>query len=183
VEELIDRAAQGDAAALDALVARHRPDARRTALGILGDEDSAEDVAQESMIRLKNALPGFRGDSELRTWVHRVALNLAYDHLRRRRRERAGVALRSLGDTPDPRAHDPHAALDGERARTALHAALERLPDDQREVLTLRFLTGLTYAEIARVTGAAEGTVASRIYRALKRLGTEVEAKHLEIVR
>mgnify|MGYP002623510194 CR=1 FL=1 len=183
MEELIGRAVHGDAGAIDALVAAHRPRARRTALGILGDPDAAEDVAQEAMIRLQGALAGFRGEAELGTWLHRIVLNLTYDHLRRQRRERAGVPLASVGNRADPRAPDPHAAVDGARARAALRAALARLPDDQREVLSLRFLTGLSYAEIARVTGVAEGTVASRIYRALQRLGSEVEAKHLEIVR
>jgi RNA polymerase sigma-70 factor (ECF subfamily) len=180
VDDLIGRAVLGDAAAMDSLVAEYRPHARRTALGILGDPDAAEDVAQETMIRLQGALAGFRRDAELGTWLHRIALNLAYDHLRRRR---SHLALGTARQQADPHARDPHVTVDAERARAAVRAALTRLPDDQREVLTLRFLSGLSYAEIARVTGAAEGTVASRIYRALRRLGSEIEDKHLEIVR
>ena len=104
----------------------------------------------------------------------------------------AGVAgyvaprhLKAIRDTGNHlvAAVDPHDSLDGERAREALLVAIDRLPEDQREVLALRFLSDLPYAEIARITSTPEGTVASRIFRALKRLGSEIEPKHLEIVR
>jgi RNA polymerase sigma-70 factor (ECF subfamily) len=180
---LVARAVRGDEAALEALVSTYRPRARRTALGLLGDPDGAEDVAQEAMLRMRDALAGFRGDADLGTWVHRIALNLSYDQLRRRRRRHAAEPLEAAAEHADPRTADPHTDVDRERARGALQAALNRLPDDQREVLTLRFLSGLSYAEIGRVTGAPPGTVASRIYRALERLGDDIDAKHLEIVR
>lgn len=180
--DLVARAALGEADALAALATEYRPVARRVALGILGDVDAAEDVAQDAMIRLQSSLPGFRGDAQLETWLHRVTLNLAYDHLRRvKRRE-----LRPLSEarsTPDPGATDPVVKVDSERAREALEAALERLPEDQRRAVILRFMSQLSYDEIAQVTGAAPGTVASRIFRALERLGRDLEPKHLEILR
>lgn len=180
--DLIERAALGEADAFAELAAEYRPLAQRTALSLLGDRDAAEDVAQEAMIRLQSSLAGFRGEAELGSWLHRITLNLSYDHLRLARRRREEVSLREARSAAEPAGEDPHRRLDTERARLALHDALDRLSEDQREVLVLRFVSDLSYAEIARITGAPEGTIASRIYRALARLGTELEPKHLEIV-
>lgn len=179
----VARAVRGDADALSALAAEHRPVARRTALALLGDPEAAEDIAQEAMIRLQAALPGFRGDAELGTWLHRVTTNLVYDHLRRSRRRRYEVPLREARSQPDPHRPDPARAVDSDRARAALSRAMDELPPEQKEVLVLRFLSQLSYAEIAEVTGMAPGTVASRIFRGLERLGSHLEPKHLEILR
>lgn len=181
--ELIDRAVRGEPDAIEQLAAEYRPIARRTAMGLLGDATAADDVAQEAMIRLQASLPGFRGDADLGTWLHRVALNLSYDHLRRVRRRQTDVPISEARETADPRTTDPHREVDSERAREALRAAIATLPDGLRETLILRFVSDLSYAEIARVTGTPEGTVASRIYRALDRLGSQLEPKHLEIMR
>ena len=183
IRDLIGRAVLGEVEALERLASEYRPVARRTALGVLGDPDAAEDVAQEAMIRLQASLPGFRGDADLGTWLHRVALNLSFDHLRRVRRRAAELPLAAVGQAPAASDRDPHGTLDAERARAALKEAMDRLPEDQREVLVLRFISELSYTEIARITGIPEGTVASRIFRALKRLGSDLEPKHLEIVR
>lgn len=163
-----------------ALAGAWRPRARRTAGALLGDPDAAEDVAQEAMIRMQAALPGFREDAELGTWLHRITLNLCYDHLRRvRRRREDGPPAESVRDA----CPDPHTQVDAERARAALQEALDRLSEEHREALVLRFVSDLSYADIARTTGVPAGTVASRIFRALERLGTELEPKHLEILR
>lgn len=175
----IERAALGDEEARASLVSEHRPVAFRPALSILGDRDAAEDVSQEAMVRLHTALPGFRGDSELATWVYRIALNLAYDQLRRVRSGHVPLS-EAIGQAG---AHlEPERSIDAERAREAVASAIDRLPERLRETLILRFLSGLTYRDIARATGTSEGTVASRIYRGLKQLGSEVEPKHLEIL-
>jgi RNA polymerase sigma-70 factor, ECF subfamily len=180
--DLLERAVLGDTGAIERLAAEYHPLVRRTALGVLGDPDAADDIAQDAMVRLQSSLPGFRGDADLGTWLHRITLNLSYDHLRRLRRRSVEVPMVEARGTTDPHGTDPHRAVDSERARLALRAAIDRLPEEQREVLILRFLSGLSYAEIARVTGARDGTVASRIYRALDRLGSDLEPKHLEIV-
>ena len=73
----IERAVAGDVEAFEHLAEVHRPEALRLALALLGDAEAAEDIAQELLIRLSAALPGFRGDSELKTWVYRVTLNLS----------------------------------------------------------------------------------------------------------
>ncbi len=180
--DLVARAVLGEADALAALATEYRPMARRIALGILGDADAAEDVAQDAMIRLQASLPGFRGDAQLGTWLHRVTLNLAYDHLRSATR-RDFRPLSEVRSAPDPATPDPAGRVDAERARHALEEALDRLPEDQRRAVVLRYMSQLSYAEIAHVTGSAPGTVASRIFRALRRLGADLEPKHLEILR
>lgn len=181
--ELVARAIRGDSGALETLAIRYHPVARRTAYGLIGDAEAADDVAQQAMVRLHAALPGFRQASSLSTWLHRVTLNLAYDHLRRLRRRRDDVPLSGAPEVAASSVSDPHVEIDAERARKALQVAMERLPEDQREALVLRYMSELSYAEIATITGAPAGTVASRIFRALERLGSELEPKHLEILR
>lgn len=180
-EPVADRA---EGASLADLAAVHRPVAYRIALGVLGEPDAAEDVAQDMLVRLTAALPGFRGDAELKTWVYRVTLNLCRDQLRRRRRRAGDVRIDDAGGRPELVREDrPERAVDIERARAAITTALDLLPEEQKEVLMLRYVADLPYAEIARVTETAQGTVASRVFRALRRLGEELDPRHLEVLR
>ena len=185
---LLERAVHGDTEAIGALAARHRPDVVRTAQHVLGDREAAEDVAQDVLIRLQAALPGFRGDAELGTWVYRITLNLCRDRLRTRARRAREVRWDASGageQVPDP-APGPNAVgedLDRERTRAAIRAAIDRLPREQSEAVRLRYLSDLPYAEIARLTGVPQGTVASRVFRALKRLGNDLAPPHLEILK
>lgn len=178
----VERAVLGDAGALEELAVEYRPLAYRTARSILGEGAAADDVTQDAMVRLHTSLPGFRGEADLGTWLYRVTLNLAYDHIRRTRRAAREVPLDRADAEPEP-STDPHRSVDRERAHAALTDALGRLPKEQGEAVRLRFLSGLSYREIATVLSLPEGTVASRIYRALARLGSDLEPKHLEILR
>lgn len=180
---LIARAARGEQEAFGSLVAAHRPAVVRVARGILGDEAAADDVAQEAFLRLHESIARFRGDAGLGTWLYRTTLNLCRDRMRATRRRRA-VRLAD-GRTDDALRvwESPDAAVDTERARAAVRRAVERLPPEQREVVVLRFLHDMPYAEIARRTGLPQGTVASRVFRALERLGRELEPKHLEVIK
>ncbi len=182
-DDVLARAVLGDAGAFEALATEYRPVAFRTALSILGERDLADDVSQDALIRLRTALPGFRGDADLSTWVYRVALNLSYDLLRRRKRIPSGPPIEELREVPAGEENDPHATIDAERARRAVNAAIDRLPEALRDPIRLRFVVGMSYRETALALGLPEGTVASRIYRALKRLGSDLETKHLEILR
>lgn len=180
----IARAVRGEAEAMDRLAATHRPAACRLATALLGDGDAAEDVAQDVLVRLAAALPGFRGDAELSTWVYRVTLNLCRDHLRRRRRRAADVRLEAaVGEAALTASGSPEVELDTERMRGHVRAAIGRLPEDQREAITLRYVSELSYEEIARATGTPKGTVASRVFRALKKLGRDLEPRYLEMLK
>ncbi len=180
---LIQSAIQGDVSALESLIVRHRPAVLRIARHLLGDAETAEDVAQDAMLRLQSSLPGFRGDAELGTWLYRVTLNLCRDRQRSRRARAEHIPVTEAVDAPALRTEsDSEARVDGERVRAAVRQAIERLPTDQKEVVMLRYIADLSYAEIARITGAPHGTVASRVFRALKRLGEDLGPKHLEMI-
>lgn len=178
---LIVRAVAGEPEAQNQLASIHRPVVLRTARHILGDDALAEDVTQDVFMRLQSALPGFRGESELGTWLYRVTLNRCRDQLRRRRH----VALDAAGAAPPRELRvetDPLHIIDTQRIREAVRSAIDRLPPDQKEAVVLRYLSDLSYAEIARTTSTPQGTVASRVFRALKALGADLEARRLELI-
>ena len=178
---LVERAAAGEASAFDRLARRHRPDVVRTARHVLGDAELAEDIAQDALLRLRTALPGFRGDAALGTWLYRVTLNLCRDQLRRRRVSRIDdPAVRR--ELPASDASDPGARLDTARLREAVRASIDRLPEEQRRAGSLRFLADLTSDQIARAPGVPRGTVASRVFRGLRRIGEDIDARHLELM-
>lgn len=177
---LIDRAVQGDEDALADLAATHRPTILRTAYHLLGDREVAEDVTQDVLVRLQIALPGFRQESDLGTWLYRVTLNLCRDHMRTHARRQYVPLAGVQGQLSS--SDEPHERMERDRQRTAVREAIERLPSDQREAVSLRFLADLSYAEISRVTGAPHGTIASRVFRALKRLGADLAHTHPEIL-
>ncbi len=179
---LIARAQRGEPEALDALARAHRPDVVRIARHILGDRAAADDVAQDAFVRLQVSLPGFRGDAELSTWLYRVTLNLCRDHLRKCRARRLDDQDPETAAARQGFVERPVESLDAERTRKAVRAAIDRLPDDQKEVVVLRFVSDLSYAEIARITATPQGTISSRLFRALKRLGRDLEPHHLELM-
>ena len=180
---LIERASRGEVEAQDRLARLFRPVAYRIAFGMLGDPDAADDVAQDALVRLSAALPGFVGAEDLRPWVYRVTVNLCRDQLRRRKRRSRDVSVESVSEARLVLESTPETTVDRERARAAVTAALDRLPDESRQVLELRYLVGLPYHEIARVTKTAQGTIASRVFRALRRLGEEIDPLHLEVLK
>lgn len=172
---LLDAALRGDEGAAGELVRRHGGRVHASALGILGDAGAAEEVVQDAFDQLFRTGQSLRHDCTLSTWLHTVAINRCRDTLRRSS-FRLTMRVQPLSvDMPD-HLPDPHESLE-ERDRDArLHVALETLPSDMREVIALRFASGLSYIEIADVLGCATGTVASKLHRALARLGAQLRA-------
>jgi RNA polymerase sigma-70 factor (ECF subfamily) len=167
--ELLQRARGGDDAAFTDLVTRWYPRIHRWALGQTDDADTAEDVAQQVLIRLHVHLGRFRGDSKLSTWLFQVTRNAARDAFRRRRRrermiERAVTA-------------DPTVASD-EVERSELMGlardALARLPERQRTVLDLVDLQGYAATEAATLLGLSPGTVRAHLFRARRALRSAI---------
>ena len=170
-------------AGIATLVDTHRADAVRIAIAVLGDADAADDVAQEVMIRLVAAWPGFDPAADLKGWVYRVTLNRCRDQLRRGRRLSGGVAPEDA--PPDPAlttASSPDRELDLASARAAVGTAMSRLSSEHQEVLHMRYMEGLAFADIARLTAIPQGTVASRVFRALKLLAAQLDRRHLEVL-
>lgn len=170
------------AARLQAVAALYRPRVWRVAVRFLGDPDQADDVTQEVFLRLQRS-PPTGPEAQVGTWLHAVAANLCRDRLRARIRRGIGVPVDAAeGAAPLTDHPDPARDLDRRRAREALEAALARLPGDMERAVRLRYLDGLGYAEIAEATGAPVGTIASRVFRALRRLGEDLDPRHLEVL-
>ena len=173
-ETLAARARAGDEAAFTALVELHQEQIYRLALRMTGSREDAADLTQETFLRAWRGLASFHGESAFSTWLYRLCSNACVDFLRRRAR-RPAVSLtvaedddgegERIRDIPDDRPSPEEEAERSERL-DALRTALARLSDDHREILVLRELEGLSYAEIADTLGLEEGTVKSRIARA-----------------
>ena len=128
----------------------------------------AEDVAQDALVEICKSVGGFRGDSNLTTWVHRVAVNVCLEH--RRKRKVLFVPLEEeLDCEPDPQA-DPSEALERSDVKGNVDAAIGKLSAVHRDVVILHELQGLTYAECAKALGCPVGTVKSRLSNAFGKL-------------
>ena len=145
------------------------------------DADEVQDVAQEAFIKAYRALPKFRGDSAFYTWLYRIAINTAKNHLVSRSRRPpgsdvdvedaeyfdAGSALRTI--------ETPESALFGEELKAVVERAISGLPDDLRTAVTLREFDGLSYEDIAEIMDCPVGTVRSRIFRARESIDLQVK--------
>ena len=168
--ELIDAARRGDVGAYEELVRRYEQLAFRTAYLVCGDADEARDAAQEGFVRAYGALRGFRSGAEPRPWLLRIVANAARNR-RRAAGRRAGLALRSAQDRPsDGAAPSPEVAVLDAEQRAELLAAIERLGDEDRRIIALRWFADLSERDIAAVLDVPAGTVKSRLSRAMARL-------------
>ena len=168
--ELVDRARRGDEEAYAELVQRHADLAFRTAYLICGSAADAEEAAQDGFVAAHRALPRFRGGAPLRPWLLRIVANAARN--RRRSAGRRAEAGRRLADSlrVADAAPSPERVAEDAEERAALLRAVTALEDADREVIACRYFLQLSVAETAAVLGCAEGTVKSRLSRALGRL-------------
>ena len=165
-EELVHRARKGDAMAFDEIVERHKGAVFRAALAALRNREDAEDVTQETFITAYRKLDTFRGESQLRTWLSRIAWNRSMD-LRRRGRNRSFLHL----DAPDAvelaaTAASPEQATLAASVHTRVRGEIARLPETLRDTLLLASGGDHDYASIATMLGIREGTVKSRVFEA-----------------
>ena len=166
----------GETEAFEALVLAHEKNVYNLALRMTGDPQDAEDMAQEAFLKAYRSLGDFRGESRFSVWLYRVVSNVCLDFLRRRSR-RPSVSLTEEDDegeelqrdVPDER-FSPEALLERKLTREAVRAGLRELPEEQRQILLLREIEGLSYEEIGEILDLEPGTVKSRIFRARKRL-------------
>ena len=174
---LIQRCAAGEQSACAELVASHERMVFQLALHLLGDRDEALDLSQEVFLRVFRTISSFRGQSAVRTWIYRIAINQARNRQRwwRRRRRADQIQLEhhvlDHGELRQPGDGDsPDRALARKEMASRLWAALDALPFDQRTVIVLREIDGLSYEEIADSLSVAVGTVKSRLTRARQTL-------------
>jgi RNA polymerase sigma-70 factor (ECF subfamily) len=142
---------------------------------LVGDPHLAADVAQEALIRAWRALPNFRGDAKLSTWLYRITVNTAWTHKNRAARHRATPLddFSEVADRLDPNL--PELAGETLELRGRLRQALDRLPDSQREVVVMKDVYGWSHAEIAEVMGVSVTAAKVRLHRARARLARDLE--------
>ena len=178
---LIHRCAARDEDACAELVTEHQRMVYQLSLNLLGDHNEALDLSQEVFLRVFRTLPGFRGQSTLRTWIYRIVVNQARNRQRfwRRRHRAQQVSLdehiRDHGELPargDGGA--PDRLLGQKQLAERIRTALDRLPFDQKTALVLREIDGLSYEEIGFSLGIAVGTVKSRLARAREGLRAQL---------
>jgi RNA polymerase sigma-70 factor (ECF subfamily) len=142
------------------------------ALHLSGDPAEAADVTQDVFLRVLRRMDQYRGDARFTTWLHRVVVNVFLDRKKSRRRY-AALDEASLAGLPSSEP-SPEAAVIRAQARDHVATAVQRLPEKLRLPLVLRYGSGLSYGEIAETLGVREGTVASRLNRALAQLASEL---------
>ncbi len=162
--KLVRAARSGDGSARAELVRRHAAAAWRSAYGVTGRHDLADDAAQEGMLRALDRLDTFDESRPFAPWLHRVVVHVAVSAARRERR-RAQIVVPDDARPTDTGGHDVDPLRD----------AVLGLPEDQREIVALRYWADLGVDEIASVLDLPSGTVASRLSRALARLRTQLE--------
>ena len=172
---LVAKARAGDALALDVLVERHSPRVNRLAQQLMGDFEDARDAAQESLVKLCTRLRQFRGDAQFATWVHRLVVNTCHD-LQDRARVRHTEPL-PTEEHPAGEDADPTRAPILRDLRRDLGEGLAALSDDQRSVVVLRDVFGLSYEEIARTASIPVGTAKCYVHRGRARLRAGLEER------
>ncbi|WP_027467540.1 RNA polymerase sigma factor RpoE [Deefgea rivuli] len=172
-QELVLRAQNGDQRAFELLVVKYQRRIARLLSRMIRDQAEIEDVSQEAFIKAYRALPTFRGESAFYTWLYRIAINTAKNYLSTlgRRPMLATEYEDEDGDTVDasslvPDFHTPETELSNKQIVSTVNEAVNALPEELREAITLREMDGMSYDEIAAAMDCPIGTVRSRIFRA-----------------
>jgi len=175
--KLVEAVRAGDPTAYRGLVERYQSRVYALMCGMVKDREEARDLTQEVFIKAYKNLDRFRLESSFYTWIYRIGMNLAIDHLRKFSKRRSdeyddGIASResdgSIGEVH--RTGDPGRSLERKQLNETIMAALQKLSPDHRQVILLREVEGLSYKEIAESLEIAEGTVMSRLYYARRKL-------------
>jgi len=174
--DALARVAAGDTGAFTGLVETHQERLLRLCERLLGDPEEARDAAQEVFLKAFRKAGEVRPMGQVYTWLYRIAVNLCFNKLRRRKLVRF---LRFETDPEEPGAPafdppdagpDPISALEARRRWQSTRKAIAKLPDNQRAVLILVRFEGLSYRQAAEVLGITEGAVESRLFRAMRRI-------------
>ncbi len=171
-QRLVVKVQKGDKTAFDVLVLKYQHKVIKVIMRYVRDPSEAMDVAQEAFLKAYRALPRFRGDSAFYTWLYRIAINTAKNHLVAARRRPLDYDL----DPQDPDQYDmqgrlsdgdtPEGLVLSEEIKDTVNRAIQNLPEDLRTAIILREVEGMSYDEIAQTMECPVGTVRSRIFRA-----------------
>lgn len=180
-QALVERVQRGDRTAFDALVIKYQHRIVKLVGRYVYDRSEALDVAQEAFLKAWRALPDFRGESAFYTWLYRIAINTAKNHLVAQSRRPLDQGV----DLEDPEQFEaagrlrdndtPERLLLTEEIRETISRAIDGLPDELRTAIVLRELDGLSYEEIAQAMDCPIGTVRSRIFRAREAIDEQLK--------
>ena len=180
-KELVRRVQKGERRAFDLLFIRYQHKILNLVGRYLRDTQDIEDVTQEAFIKAFRALPRFRGDSAFYTWIYRIAINTAKNHVVARSRRPPGVDV----DVDDAEFMDgsevlkepenPESVMARDQLSAVIDTAIADLPEDLRSAVTLREFDGLSYEQIAEIMDCPVGTVRSRIFRAREFIDKQIE--------
>ena len=173
---VIRRVQHGDTEAFELLVAAYEKTVYNVALQMTGSREDAQDLTQDAFLKAYSSLDSFRGDSKFSSWLYRIVSNLCLDFKRRQgRRPSASLTVEDdEGETLQldiaDESQSPETLLERKLTREAVQRGLRELPDEQRQILLLREIQGMSYEEIGETMHLEAGTVKSRIFRARKKL-------------
>ncbi len=180
-QALVERVQNGDSRAFDLLVQKYQNRIAKLIARFVRNPADVQDVAQEAFIKAYRALPNFRGESAFYTWLYRIAINTAKNHLVAVGRKSPSYAV----DVQEVEKYDasewlkeyatPERELLADEIQATVNNALEVLPPDLREAITLREIEGLSYEDIAQVMDCPIGTVRSRIFRAREAIDEKLQ--------
>ncbi|MBT8127324.1 MAG: RNA polymerase sigma factor RpoE [Gammaproteobacteria bacterium] len=180
-QALVERVQNGDSRAFDLLVQKYQNRIAKLIARFVRNPADVQDVAQEAFIKAYRALPNFRGESAFYTWLYRIAINTAKNHLVAVGRKSPSYAV----DVQEVEKYDasewlkeyatPERELLADEIQVTVNNALEVLPPDLREAITLREIEGLSYEDIAQVMDCPIGTVRSRIFRAREAIDEKLQ--------
>ncbi len=178
-EELVARAVAGDQDSFNQLIVRWERPIFALAYRVIGREEDARDVVQDTFLRAFRALPGFKGEAKFSSWLYRIALNLCRDWIRRQKRTPVVSAPEGVDIIELAAEQGPVESIETLVARKQLSEtvanAMQHLPEDQRTAIVLKEFHGLTFQEIADLQGCPLSTVKTRLYQ-----GLAVLRRHLE---
>ncbi len=178
-EELVARSRTGDMDSFNQLILRWERAIYALAYRVIGQEEDARDVAQETFLRAFRALPGFKGQAKFSSWIYRIALNLCRDWIRRKRRTPVSPLPDDVDISELAAEQGPSESVEDLVARRELSAVVEEamtlLPEEQRTAVILKEYHGMTFQEIADLQGCPLSTVKTRLYQ-----GLSVLRKHLK---
>ena len=181
-QKLVEKAQQGDKKAFGILVEKYNKKLTRLLSRMVRDQSEIEDIVQDSFIKASRAINHFRGDSAFYTWLYRIGINTAKNHLvslGRRPKAMDSVEIEDIENFED--GHElrnletPETSMMTNEIVTTVNETIEMLPDDLRQAITLREMDGLSYDEIAAIMECPIGTVRSRIFRAREAISEKLK--------
>lgn len=182
--DLVQRVKNGDKEAFNLLVLKYQRKVGRLVRRLVSNSDEADDVVQDAFIKAYRALPQFRGDSAFYTWLYRIAVNTAKNHLVSRGKRPISLSELTSNEGDDESFevpvvtidnNTPEAELMSRQIAEAVNRAVSALPEELRTALSLREIDGLSYEEIAEAMNCPIGTVRSRIFRAREAVAAELK--------